>query len=106
MAKSVTYYLNSPLSGAFQFKFDLENEADARPLIDLLLSKKADIMAVDDGGETPLHKAARSDNAIIVQHLVLISTTILNSNFMKGFTFSNQNVLAFHVVTSKMCWKY
>jgi len=45
-------------------------------------------MASDDNGQTPLHNAAGSDKAIIVQHLVLILTTIIDSNnFMKSLSF-------------------
>jgi ankyrin repeat protein len=57
--------MNNPL-------FFSENEVDARPVVDCLLSKGADINARDNEDRTPLHNAADFNNTGIVQYLVSI----------------------------------
>jgi ankyrin repeat protein len=52
------------------FHYFLEDEADARPVIDSLLSKNADINARDHEDRTPLLDASECNNSSIVQHLV------------------------------------
>lgn len=51
-------------------RISLENETDARPVIDFLLSKNADINARDDDDSTPLHNAVSYSNTTVVKHLV------------------------------------
>ncbi len=67
--RSQTFFLL--ISRLSPFILKLENEVDAKPIIDSLLSKSSDINARDNEDNTPLHIAAKYNKRIIMEYLVL-----------------------------------